>query len=139
MMSSSTSDSSIVGMMGSEILPATSSVLTSAAFYIGQACQKYHSEFILCKHEKGRHPEQCLQQGWKVTECAYRLLSKLKEHCDSEFSKHWQCLDMNNQEYQYCREQETLLDTCIFRNMGLQRKIELPLPDVMDDHDNDNK
>jgi NADH dehydrogenase (ubiquinone) 1 alpha subcomplex subunit 8 len=115
-----------------EVIPVTSCVLTSAAFYIGQACQKTHSEFMLCKHEKGRNPAYCVEEGWKVTECAYQLLQKLKEHCESEFTQHWQCLDMNNQEYCYCRNPEAALDACVFQKLGLQRKIELPVPDVVD-------
>jgi NADH dehydrogenase (ubiquinone) 1 alpha subcomplex subunit 8 len=114
-----------------DVIPVTSAILTSAAFYIGQACQNTHSEFMLCKHERGQNPAHCVEEGWKVTECVYNLLRDFKKHCDSEFSQHWKCLDFNNQEFRYCRQQETQLNSCVLKNLNLERKIEVPVPDVI--------
>ncbi|RIB14671.1 hypothetical protein C2G38_2095234, partial [Gigaspora rosea] len=73
---------------------------------------------MLCKNENN-DPAHCLKEGRKVTRCAIDLrvsikLRKVREHCDSEFEAHWQCLDRNNQEYLHCRGLERKFNSCVF-------------------------
>lgn len=55
-----------------EELGTTSAPLKSASFFIGEACQKYNDDFMLCKNED-RNPEHCLKEGRRVTRCAQDL------------------------------------------------------------------
>ncbi|KIL70420.1 hypothetical protein M378DRAFT_183923 [Amanita muscaria Koide BX008] len=103
-------------------LGVTSGPLKSAAFFIGAHCKEYNEDFMLCKSEN-RDPEHCLKEGRRVTRCAIDLISKMREHCLQEFETHWNCLEHNNQEYQYCRKQERVLNSCMFEKLGLKKAI----------------
>lgn len=50
----------------------TSAPLKSASFFLGQFCQKYNEDFMLCKSED-RDPAHCLKEGRRVTRCAQDL------------------------------------------------------------------
>ncbi|KAF9000207.1 NADH dehydrogenase alpha subcomplex subunit 8 [Cyathus striatus] len=103
-------------------LGATSAPLKSAAFFIGAHCKEYNEDFMLCKNEK-RDPAHCLKEGRRVTRCATDLINKMRENCLSQFDAHWQCLEKNNQEYQYCRKFERPLNACMFEKIGLTKVI----------------
>jgi len=103
-------------------LGTTSAPLKSAAFFIGAQCKEYNDDFMLCKGES-RDPEHCLKEGRRVTRCAASLIEKLRENCAQQFEKHWQCLELNNQEYYHCRKQERSLNKCVFDKMGLTKTI----------------
>ncbi|RIB06041.1 hypothetical protein C2G38_2117021 [Gigaspora rosea] len=77
---------------------------------------------MLCKNENN-DPAHCLKEGRKVTRCAIDLLRKVREHCDSEFEAHWQCLDRNNQEYRHCRGLERKFNSCVFNALNLEKVI----------------
>jgi len=100
----------------------TSAPLKSAAFFIGGYCKDYNEDFMLCKSEN-RKPEHCLREGRKVTRCATKAIEKLRENCASEFEKHWQCLELNNQEYYLCRKPERVFNKCVFDKLGLTKTI----------------
>lgn len=82
-----------------------------------------------------RNPEACASQGEAVTTCVNSVygprrlerrpsapaltflrflhrLSKLAKDCQAEFTKHWTCLDKNNQGPAYCRPEELALAQC---------------------------
>jgi len=100
----------------------TSAPLKSAAFFIGAYCKDYNEDFMLCKSEN-RRPEHCLKEGRKVTRCTTEILEKLRENCLSEFEKHWQCLELNNQELYRCRKPEKAFNKCVFQKLGLTKTI----------------
>ncbi|KAK2465930.1 hypothetical protein APHAL10511_001571 [Amanita phalloides] len=103
-------------------LGVTSAPLKSAAFFIGAHCKEYNEDFILCKRES-REPGHCLEAGRRVTRCAMDIINKMRENCLKEFDTHWNCLDRNNQEYQYCRKPERKLNSCMFEKLGLRKEI----------------
>jgi NADH dehydrogenase (ubiquinone) 1 alpha subcomplex subunit 8 len=87
-------------------LGVSSAPLKSASFFLGEHCQKYNEDFMLCKNED-RNPEHCLKEGRRVTRCAQDLIKRLGESCGKEWEDHWQCLEMNNQEFYPCRKPES--------------------------------
>ncbi|KAK4048063.1 ndufa8, NADH-ubiquinone oxidoreductase complex I 19kd subunit [Microbotryomycetes sp. JL221] len=98
-------------------LGVTSAPLKTASFFIGQHCQKYNEDFMLCKAED-RNPEHCLKEGRKVTR-----IMKLKTTCLEEFNAHWQCLERNNQEFYLCRKPESKFNSCVYEKLNLKKEI----------------
>lgn len=41
----------------------------------------------------------------------------MNKHCLTEFRKHWECLDNNNQQLWQCRKFERPLNKCVFDNL----------------------
>ncbi|KAI9140803.1 hypothetical protein BKA69DRAFT_1077814 [Paraphysoderma sedebokerense] len=105
-----------------EEVGATSAPLLSASFFIGAKCKEYNEDFMLCKNENP-DPKACLKEGRKVTRCAIDLLKRLKANCASEYEAHWKCLDVRNQEFQFCRNEERKLNECVFDKLGLEKHI----------------
>ncbi|KAJ1561903.1 hypothetical protein HK096_002901 [Nowakowskiella sp. JEL0078] len=101
---------------------STSAPLASIAFHFGSHCKDYNEDFMLCKDE-GRDPRHCLKEGRKVTRCAQDLITRLKQHCEKQWTEHWQCLDVNNQQYWHCRPQEKVFNECAFKNLGIEKII----------------
>ncbi|KAI9574433.1 Ndufa8, NADH-ubiquinone oxidoreductase complex I 19kd subunit [Boletus coccyginus] len=104
-------------------LGATSAPLKSAAFFIGAYCKEYNEDFMLCKNEAGGDPGRCLKEGRRVTRCATDLINKMRENCLEQFEAHWNCLELNNQEYYACRKPERTLNKCMFEKLGLTKTI----------------
>ncbi|KAH7091715.1 NADH dehydrogenase, alpha subcomplex, subunit 8 [Auriculariales sp. MPI-PUGE-AT-0066] len=100
----------------------TSAPLKSAAFFIGKFCQAYNDDFMQCKAES-RDPAHCLKEGRRVTRCATELLSKLRENCETEWNKHWDCLENRNHEFYRCRQAETALNNCVLAKLGIAKTI----------------
>lgn len=46
----------------------------------------------------------------------YRI-EDVNKHCLTEFTKHWTCLDNNNQQLWQCRPLEWKLNKCVFDNL----------------------
>ncbi|KAL0950069.1 hypothetical protein HGRIS_010073 [Hohenbuehelia grisea] len=105
-----------------EELGTTSAPLKSAAFFIGAYCKEYNEDFMLCKAEN-RDPGHCLKEGRRVTRCATDLINKMRENCLEQFDAHWNCLELNNQEYYRCRKPERTLNKCMFEKLGLTKVI----------------
>jgi NADH dehydrogenase (ubiquinone) 1 alpha subcomplex subunit 8 len=53
-------------------IKATSAVLWSAAFFVGQYCKDYNEDYMLCKQDS-MDPAVCALEGRKVTRCALDL------------------------------------------------------------------
>ncbi|KAG2369775.1 Ndufa8, NADH-ubiquinone oxidoreductase complex I 19kd subunit [Suillus spraguei] len=107
-------------------LGVTSAPLKSAAFFIGAYCKEYNEDFMLCKNEGRGDPGQCLKEGRRVTRCATDLYVSLPVHagkCLEQFDAHWNCLELNNQEYYACRKPERTLNKCMFEKLGLTKTI----------------
>lgn len=100
---------------------ATLAPLKLAAYFIGARCKPYNDDYLLCRKEEGQF--QCLKEGRRVTRCATLVIEDINKHCFDLFKLHWQCLE--NREYRYsgCRKAETLLNKCVFTNLGLEKKI----------------
>ncbi|KAF8883186.1 hypothetical protein CPB84DRAFT_1790284 [Gymnopilus junonius] len=105
-----------------EEVGVTSAPLKSAAFFIGAYCKEYNEDFMLCKNEN-REPGHCLKEGRKVTRCTIDLITKMREHCLSQWDEHWNCLEKKNQEYYLCRPAERKLNACMFEKLGLTKTI----------------
>jgi NADH dehydrogenase (ubiquinone) 1 alpha subcomplex subunit 8 len=90
---------------GVQEVGVSSAPLKSASFFVGEHCQKYNEDFMLCKNEN-RDPAHCLLEGRRVTRCAQDLFKKLNESCAQEWEAHWRCLEMHNQEFNGCRKPE---------------------------------
>ncbi|KAI0068631.1 Ndufa8, NADH-ubiquinone oxidoreductase complex I 19kd subunit [Artomyces pyxidatus] len=103
-------------------LGTTSAPLKSAAFFFGAYCKEYNEDFMLCKAEN-RDPAHCLKEGRRVTRCATDLITKMRENCLQQFEDHWNCLELNNQEYNPCRKPERVLNKCMFEKLGLVKTI----------------
>ncbi|EIW76193.1 NADH dehydrogenase, alpha subcomplex, subunit 8 [Coniophora puteana RWD-64-598 SS2] len=101
----------------------SSAPLKSAAFFIGAYCKDYNEDFMLCKQDAKGDPGACLKEGRKVTRCATDLINKMRENCLETFDKHWQCLELHNQEYYACRKDERALNKCMFEKLGLTKTI----------------
>ncbi|KAJ3202128.1 hypothetical protein HDU67_000787 [Dinochytrium kinnereticum] len=100
----------------------TSAPLESMSFHFAQYCKPYSEDFMLCKNES-QDPKHCLKEGRRVTRCALSLIEKLKENCEVEWTKHWQCLDMKNHQLYQCRTQEREFNDCVFRKLGITKTI----------------
>eukprot|EP00128_Syssomonas_multiformis_P018919 Colp12_sorted_trinity150504_noHs@35956 len=99
----------------------TSSVLLAGAHYIGKNCKEVNDAFMLCRYNSDGDPTKCLQEGVKVTQCSLEILKRLKSACNTEFTKHWTCLDENNQSFEYCRGTQKKFDSCVFEKTGLEK------------------
>lgn len=42
----------------------------------------------------------------------YFRFKKIGKECKSEFESYWKCLDMNNQMFMYCRDEEEPFTQC---------------------------
>ncbi|KZV97274.1 NADH-ubiquinone oxidoreductase subunit [Exidia glandulosa HHB12029] len=100
----------------------TSAPLKSAAFFIGKFCQAYNDDFMQCKAD-ARDPAACLKEGRRVTRCATELINKLRENCQQEWDKHWDCLEQRNQEFYRCRKAESALNACVLEKLGIKKEI----------------
>ena len=101
-----------------EELDATSSVLLAAAYHMGKYCEEDFKDFMGCRYVT-KDPRQCLKEGNLVTKCAVSFFKVLKENCHEEFTKHWTCLDLNNQEYGFCRKTQKPYDKCVLDKLNL--------------------
>eukprot|EP00842_Homolaphlyctis_polyrhiza_P002874 jgi/Hompol1/3588/HPOL_002168-RA len=100
----------------------TSAPLASMSYHFAAACKDYSEDFVLCKKESA-DPRHCLKEGRKVTRCALDLIAKLKANCDDSWTKHWECLDRNNQRFQKCRPEERVFNDCVFQKLGLTKVV----------------
>ena len=57
-----------------------------------------------------------LLDGYTADETLDRL-EDINKHCLTEFRKHWECLENNNQQLWQCRPAERSLNKCVFDNL----------------------
>ncbi|EDO34349.1 predicted protein, partial [Nematostella vectensis] len=106
-----------LGDLETEEVELTSSVLMGAAHHLGQYCDKEFKTFMGCRYET-KDPRKCIEEGKEVTRCALRFFKQLKSECNDTFTKHWNCLDHNNQEFGYCRKTQKQYDACVLDKLG---------------------
>lgn len=102
-----------------EEVEITSAVLTGGAHHLGQYCDKDFKNFMGCRYGY-KDPRKCLDEGKQATKCALEFFKKLKDECNDVFTKHWTCLDYNNQEFAYCRATQKKFDACVLEKLGLE-------------------
>ncbi|KAI4094087.1 MAG: hypothetical protein LQ339_007548 [Xanthoria mediterranea] len=107
-----------------EEVGASSAPLMSASYFIGARCKAYNDDYMMCKTEAhGRGEFECMKEGRKVTRCAASVIDDITKNCLQEFRNHWECLEDNNQQLWQCRKWEWNLNGCVFRKLGLEKKI----------------
>jgi len=108
----------------------------SAAFFIGARCKPFNDDFMLCKTEaNGTGEIDCMREGRKVTRCAASVyvqegptysimvlthshrLEDINKSCLTEFRRHWECLENNNQQLWQCRKVEKPFNKCVFDSL----------------------
>lgn len=104
-----------------EELDVTSAVLLGGAHHYGSYCQKQNDAFMECRIDN-KDPRKCLKEGKEVTQCAVKFFTKIKGSCNEEFTKHWTCLDYNNQTYSKCRKTQKAFDSCMLNKLQIDRQ-----------------
>lgn len=64
-----------------------------------------------------------MEGGWSVCAnvwCGCDRLEDINKSCLTEFRKHWECLEDNNQQMWQCRKPERGLNKCVFDNLVSQ-------------------
>jgi NADH dehydrogenase (ubiquinone) 1 alpha subcomplex subunit 8 len=100
----------------------TSAPLLALAFHLGAFCKEYNDDFVKCKAENG-DPEACLLEGRKITRCTQDLINKVKTNCFDSFTKHYKCLDDNNQQLEKCRVLEKVHNECVSRKLKIEKVV----------------
>lgn len=100
-------------------LPLTSAVITAGARHLAESCKIANAAFSQCKADNNGNPTTCAAAGASVTECTRGFFAAMGEHCADEFAKQWECLDVNNMQFNKCRKSQSPLDVCVFTKMGL--------------------
>ncbi len=103
-----------------EELKVTSAILVATAHHYGGFCSKENDAFMDCRIDT-KDPRKCLEEGKRVTNCARKFFEKVKGSCNVEFTKHWTCLDYNNQEYRHCRKTQAVFDDCMTKKLDMHR------------------
>lgn len=104
-------------------LEPTSAPLLAAAFVIDSNCKHINDLFMKCREQSKLktgnldglyfNASPCLSLGDRVTECVTNLFDKIgSSTCQTAFNRYWRCLDMNNQNLMYCRNEEIEFHTC---------------------------
>ncbi len=100
-------------------LEVTSAVLMGGAHHFGSYCEKQNDAFMECRIED-KDPRKCLQEGKAVTQCAIDFFTKIKGSCNEEFTKHWTCLEYNNQTFSKCVKTEKVYSQCMLDKLNIQ-------------------
>eukprot|EP00123_Amoebidium_parasiticum_P010056 comp19863_c0_seq1/m.23994 comp19863_c0_seq1/g.23994 ORF comp19863_c0_seq1/g.23994 comp19863_c0_seq1/m.23994 type:complete len:120 (-) comp19863_c0_seq1:145-504(-) len=104
--------------LATQEVDATSAVLLAGARHYGQYCKEQNDTFMACRFA-GKDPEKCVEEGKKVTACALQFFKLLRQNCNTEFTKHWECLEYNNQESSRCRDTQLPFDVCMWTKLKL--------------------
>ena len=102
-------------------LEVTSAVLMGGAHHFGSYCEKQNEDFMECRVEH-KDPRKCLKEGKAVTQCAINFFTKIKGSCNEEFTKHWTCLEYNNQTFSKCEKTQKVYDQCMLENLNIQKQ-----------------
>ncbi|KAI3636737.1 hypothetical protein MIR68_005004 [Amoeboaphelidium protococcarum] len=108
-------------------LETTQTPLVSIAYFINEHCKDYNDDYMLCKRDNG-DPAMCALEGRRVSRCVRDLVQKTDDKCKESFDSHWKCLQQNNNYYWKCRDQEKMLNQCMYKNFGYKKTI----PDAPD-------
>lgn len=101
----------------------TSAPLLAAAFVIDSHCKHANDLFMKCREQAklqtgnvdGLHINTgpCLSLGKRVKECVSDVFDKIgSSKCQIAFNRYWRCLDVNNHNFMYCRDEEIEFHAC---------------------------
>lgn len=97
---------------------ASSAVLMAASHYLFKECSESFNVYMQCREDNKMNDPAvtCQDHAHQSLECARQAFVKLKES-DPEtrtlFRRMWRCLDNNDQNVIYCREEEAALDAVL--------------------------
>jgi len=103
-------------------VPLGTPSLRAGAMHMGKYCEVTNNEFMLCRNET-QDPRKCLKEGAEVTGCAMEFFKKVKGACAAEFMSYATCLERSsaNMEFRECRKTQATYDSCILKNLELER------------------
>lgn len=106
------------------LFPATSTALLAGSFYLEKLCKRVNDRFMSCRKKKA-DPELCESEAIEVFACTKKLFKQIKSttECVESWGKLVRCLDCNNQNFIYCREEEASFDECARKNMALGKDL----------------
>lgn len=100
------------------LFPSTSVPLLAASFWIHSYCKKSYDTYMRCKKDP---TSSCLAEAEDVLSCSKDFFNKIAP-CASVFKDFFKCLDMNNQDFKYCRTEEDLWDLCAIDRANIEGK-----------------
>lgn len=104
--------------------PVTSAVLHAAAFSIGAACKQVNDQYMQCRHDNPHNPNACHREGQLVEDCVRQVFETIHAGpCARLFDSFWKCLDMNNQDFIYCRGEEAPWNQCVREHYGWKKEL----------------
>lgn len=98
-----------------KVYPATSAPLLAASFLIDAHCGQLNDMYMACRQQQEApfsDPRPCFPSGVMLEVCVDDLFGRIRNSCQETFERYWRCLDMNNQMFMYCREEEQALQAC---------------------------
>lgn len=97
------------------VMEVTSVPLTAGAFYLDEQCRQINDVFMRCRNNSNNKDiSECLTQLQMVLDCTANVFGSIgKSNCVTKWQSYCQCLDRNNLNYIYCRDEERLLDRCL--------------------------
>jgi NADH dehydrogenase (ubiquinone) 1 alpha subcomplex subunit 8 len=102
---------------------ATSSPLLASSFALQSACKSFNDQFVACRY-KHANPAACQAYAQDVLNCATRFHEHVKESpCNKLFGQFWKCLDMNQQNFIYCRREEFDFHDCVEEYFGWEKRL----------------
>lgn len=105
--------------------PSTSSPLVASSFWIHSYCKVSYDAYMRCKKKSQSTTTasiSCLEEAKKVFSCSKDFFKKIEPHCSTVFRNFFKCLDMNNEDFKFCRMEEDLWDLCAKDKMGIEGK-----------------
>lgn len=104
---------------------ASSAPLLAASFLFESLCKSINDKFMLCKSQHENNPVPCAEWAQAVLSCTNHTLMELgrRARCKDLFESFWRCLDYNNQDFIYCREEEKNFSKCTEQEMGVGRRL----------------
>ena len=101
-------------------LEVTSTIITTAAFQLGQYCTAPNLDFLECRRIYD-DPRPCIQKGQVVAECSRDFFMKLRDNCKEPFTKFWTCMDWNDVQFRKCRPEQAAFDKCMLEKLGIEK------------------
>jgi hypothetical protein len=94
------------------VIPSTSAPLIASSFILEQDCRGTNDAYILCRNAND-DPASCETLAHAVLECTRRSFDRVAASpCRMLFERFWRCLDVNNQDFIYCRSEELSFEAC---------------------------
>ena len=103
--------------------PATSAPLLASAHLHEAICKPVNDAFIKCRYAND-DPSACAELALSVFRCADDLYRRLGDSvCAEGYRRFWRCLDVNNQDHIYCRDEESDFVRCTKEHFGVGKRL----------------